>query len=665
MRNIVEWIKERKKNLAVVALLLLCFVVTFGVYYKKAVMNNRVSQVKLISDMADNLPQQQLKENQIIAQNFFTAQGFDGIQLKISTSSKQMQGKFCVQLLETEKQRVVATWEDSLSSYYEYDTYDFDLNEKERISEKTEYTINVWLDGTNGEGIVFLYHSNGDGYPDGTSYIDGVEQETDVIFTVYELQENRYPFIKPMYLFMSVAFLFVGIATFYLAFIKNMRIEKIFLITVGSLGLLYMIIMPPFSSPDEPIHFGTAYKISNEILRSQVVGENGYVVMRADDANVSYGTVPTVDTYEYTLQNFGKSVKDKSMISWPHINLNSKNIITHLPGAVGISIGRIFNMGSIPLIYLGRIANMLFYLILVYFAIKITPVGKMLFCAISMTPMMLELISSYSYDAVVNGIAFLSIAYICSCIYEKEKIKVTDILILAILAALLAPCKIVYSLIFGLCIFIPKEKFDKKMYYFLSLGAIAAMIVLSNVYVNLGAVTSMSGASASSTATEERYSLMWCLQNPKGACHIFWATTQEYGKYYFITLFGGLLGWLEIKVSDWLIYLFAVVILLCVFIKSDKDIVVKKSHRFVAFLIMGGAYVLILASMFFGITPFGNGIILGVQGRYFLTILPLFSVLFMNKKVILSRKMEKYFYLGLITLNYTILCQVFTTICSR
>ena len=244
----IDWIKENKKSVIIVAFILLHFIIISCIYYKEAVIENRVSQVKIISNITDNLPQQQLKENEIVTQNFIISQKFDGIQLKLSTSTEQLSGKLHVELLHVGEQRTIASWEDSVNSFHAYNEYNFPLEKKEMVSDTTEYAIRLWVNGTQGEGSVFCYHSNEDGYPEGTSYINGVEQDTDVIFTVYELQENRFPFIKYIYLFMTIILLLVFALTSYLTFIKTIKIEKIFLVIVISLGFLYMIIMPPFTS---------------------------------------------------------------------------------------------------------------------------------------------------------------------------------------------------------------------------------------------------------------------------------------------------------------------------------------------------------------------------------------------------------------------------------
>ena len=245
-----------------------------------------------------------------------------------------------------------------------------------------------------------------------------------------------------------------------------------------------------------------------------------------------------------------------------------------------------------------------------------------------------------------------------------------DVIILGILAALLVPCKIVYSGIFALCIFIPKKKYSKKIYYFSTLAVIVFMILLSNVYVNFGMIRAMSGTTATavestSASAPEQYSLMWCLQHPLGTFLIYYRTALTYGKYYFETMFGGLLGWLEIKVSNWLVHLFALITFLSAFSQSKSTDKIKKGHRIISVMIMFCVYCLVLASMFFGCTPYGVPIILGVQGRYFLAILPLLAILVGNKKWKLSQKWDSCMCLLLIVLNFVTLCQVFSTICVR
>lgn len=52
--------------------------------------------------------------------------------------------------------------------------------------------------------------------------------------------------------------------------------------TVICLGLFYMMILPPFSAPDEPRHFVSAYRLSNQIMGKQAVADEAFLSSASD-----------------------------------------------------------------------------------------------------------------------------------------------------------------------------------------------------------------------------------------------------------------------------------------------------------------------------------------------------------------------------------------------
>lgn len=671
MKEKIDTFWKKKENIVILIGVTVFLVVFMNYFYFHIIKSYENGPVRLVNTLISNAAENELKEGDILTQTFSGIKEFDGFHIKMFSANGTKQDKIEVKLFEQDTNKEIQTWTYDFTQLVESKMYDFGLQDNIQEKEEKSYCISVTVlqEKENSELHVFSTGVNAyQTYEQGEMAINGEVQTQDTIFDVYQYKNGIYGFLQNIYIVLFVLCIAITIFIVYFGFYRKEKIEKIFVPVVIVWGIIYMIILPPFSSPDEPIHFGTAYKISNEMLGKKALGENNVVVMRKDDAEVAYGTIPTVKTYEYTLQSFFDGVQDTTPTEWMHSNLNSKNIITHLPGAIGISIARVFGFGSIPLIYLGRIMNLLFYVILVCLAIKIAPFGKMVFFALSMTPMMLELISSYSYDAIVNALAFLSIALLLRAIYGEEKVGIKEIAILVVLAALLGPAKVVYSLIFGLCILIPKEKFSNRWIQYGSIALIFAAVIFSNVYVNLGTVTQMSGTDSAVATTQnvvEQYSMKWCIQNPIQACKIYWNTTRVLGMQYFRTMFGSLLGWLELPVASIAIYGFALLTGASFFFEKGKEKKVSIWHRVVTLAILFGVYVLVLFSMMSGCTPFGMDVILGVQGRYFLAVIPLFLLVLYNKKIQIKHLYEKYFVLFFHIGNIYVIFNLFATIAAR
>ena len=56
----------------------------------------------------------------------------------------------------------------------------------------------------------------------------------------------------------------------------------LFPVTIICLGFFYMMILPPFSAPDEPRHFVSAYRLSNQIMGKEAVADESLLLSASD-----------------------------------------------------------------------------------------------------------------------------------------------------------------------------------------------------------------------------------------------------------------------------------------------------------------------------------------------------------------------------------------------
>lgn len=673
-KKLEKFLNNKKTQIVFIALMLLFLIIAGTRHYVRHVKQYADESIKILQIMCDNMPFQQAKNDQVVTQALTIDRDFDGFELRIGGTSADLTGSLQVELYD-ENNSLVHTWKDDLNNYQLITFYEFHLPETARVDESKVYILKWWISGLDEEKYPFyFYRTPGDNYLAGECFLDEEEQPWDLECNVF--QDNttgKYSFINVLY-WVVVVLCCVAIVACFLFFFKwKLPVEKLFLLVVGGFGILYMLILPPFSAPDELVHFSTSYNVSNLMMGKGDSDGSGYIYVRADDAKAMYGAIPSMNTYDFTFKNMFSTVEDDEMVLYSVPRIMSQNHFTHFPSAVGITLGRLLHLGTVPTIYLGRLMNLLFYLIIVYWAIKKIPFGKYVMLTISAIPMTLELISSYSYDPIVNGLAFFTIAWILECIYTKEKITWKEILGLLILAALLGPAKMVYSIIFLLCIFIPKEKFGKKMYFYLAGVGVVLALVLSNLLINLGLIMGMTGAASNSgaenavTTGPQYYTLSWCLEHPIDAIGIYVRTTIANGYKYLAEMFGIALGWVEVCVQKYIIIAFMLVGLCMLFVRTsnEKNDRIKTKHTIVALVCCGVVYMLVLTSMFFGWTLLGNPVIDGVQGRYFLPIIPLIAIIIRRKKISLPENCAIYLIAGMIVLNYVTFTQILSTICTR
>ena len=77
----------------------------------------------------------------------------------------------------------------------------------------------------------------------------------------------------------------------------------------------------------------------------------------------------------------------------------------------------------------------------------------------ALLPMTIHLSASFSYDVMIMGCVFYLTAICLDLAYEKDRVRLVDVAVLALLMAAAGPCKMVYGVLMGLCLLIPVKKF--------------------------------------------------------------------------------------------------------------------------------------------------------------------------------------------------------------
>jgi uncharacterized membrane protein len=644
-------------TLALVALLVITFKMNV---YPSSKQFNRV-----ILNANTDIPVGEIIMNKQIEQTFMsTDDNLKGISLQFATYARINTGLLKVSVIDEYTSLSIGEWDIDTVNIADNSYIDFIFNNAIQNSKGKEYKIVINSDNSTPGNAVTLWSSLTDNYIDGELEIDGELQIGDLSLT---LITNHYSFINTLYiLYIILSLTFI----IYLGWIifgkrKKFEIEKLFVIMMLFFGTLYMLVLPPFSAPDEPRHYTTAYKNSNIIMFKNTVDENGKLLIREGDMGL-YGNNPDINTYLNVYKNIFSISESNTIGIHPEIILEG-SFWAHLPQSIGITVARLLNFGYTPLILCGRFFNLLFYTVLLYYAIKIIPFGKMILFSVSMLPMMLELASSLSYDPVTDSLAFFFIAYCMNLIYEKEIINKKDICILAVNIFLLAPCKVIYFFLVFLCILIPKTKFKYKKSYYYSNAIIVIIGMISMIISNINTLTNMAKSTSNVLPwiDQPSYTLKFFFNNPFKIIVIFINTLRTQFEFYFKSMLGGSLGWLEITVPTVIILGFFIVLLLSSLKLRYENLTININHKIIISFVCIVLSILVLLSMLFAWTPVTYSYIAGVQGRYFLPILPLFLILVRNSHIELNNSIDNYLIFILAFLNIITVSEVFVIISSR
>lgn len=398
--------------------------------------------------------------------------------------------------------------------------------------------------------------------------------------------------------------------------LKKISPARWFLLISLPFSVGYVFITPPMQAPDEAAHFLRAYQISQGGFHGKVQN-----CRRGGDLPVSIVSLAT--TFVNQGIQFHPECKldpDFWITQW-QMPLNGKDRIfadfpssvfypplPYLPAAAGMWIGKLLKMTPMALFFIGRLCTLGAYLALAAAAIRLMPVQKYALMLIASMPMALFLAASFSADAVTNGLSFLFIA----TAYRIALAGDISPWRLAALAPLIGLSKTCLPLL-GLVGLIPFRRFNSKPLFLIWVGAVIA-----------GGLGPFAGWV---WWTSDLYlpQLVSLHTDPGKFFHLFLNTfsSGECVKTY-VTSMIGTLGYLDTCLPSWLITgVLAVLFVAILLDKKQSDVLLTRCFRLVNLLVFAFSLLLIALWLFVSCPPPTNTILLsGIQGRYFIPILP-------------------------------------------
>jgi uncharacterized membrane protein len=454
--------------------------------------------------------------------------------------------------------------------------------------------------------------------------------------------------------------------------------EKLFLLIALSFGVPFLVINPPLAAHDEASHFYRAYKISEGELLAQktssgrvggIVPAHIVIAVKSATYDIPYSRESQIrlllkqpggfaELYPLTeekkkrrkevilsllRQPARSSVDDIKPFAF-FWGSASTSPVPYIPQAVGISLGRALVLSPVLLMYIGRLANLLCWVLLVYWAIRRTPVLKWGFLVLALTPSVLYASSSLSPDAFTIGTAFLLTAVLLSHAYSgQEALKGKDMFLIFFLSVAIGLSKSYFFLAL-LCLVLPARLFSSKKTRLLFL-----LLVATGVGASFAGWTYLVKDFAPPLAADQTAVM---LSDPLSYVRVILNTLTTYARTYARSFFGHL-GMHEVFIPSSLMLAHAIMLLLVSLADRPGSISIRLKHKvlFLGIFLLSAGF--IFTALYLYWTPAGNPLVLGVQGRYFLPTAPLLLLLLANRKIALPG--------GTVWLNaavfvYTLLC---------
>ena len=447
---------------------------------------------------------------------------------------------------------------------------------------------------------------------------------------------------------------------FFTAFEWHLAYKKIFLVSNLILGTGMMIYMPPGEVPDEQAHIKAAYRVSNKIMH---INQNNYYVLRQDEADVASHDFEknacfSIEAYNAYLSELTSPAKKGKTVEYTLDNMVNAEPFYIVPG-IGISIGRIIGLNAYSTILLGRIFNFIFYTIIVYLAFSILPIGQELMLAVTLLPITLQQVISFSYDAPLFAFSFLSFSITLHYIYKmkSERFSKKDIIISAVVFLILFNIKSHAYFLLGLMPMLVilysylSEHLSNKTKKILKICIILTLLLLIFLYIFLyfnGTITSIKYKPnmidwGGAIHSQEGYSLMYFLKNPVAVIKLAFYTARYDFYQYYRQMIGAALGWLDITLPDSLIYIISILLLFTSFRREDENVLpLSKNYSCLILIISLLTVCFVIGGLAIGWTPVTSNVVAGVQGRYFLPVTLFLYILLKKIGVTITCKLNQY-----------------------
>ena len=441
------------------------------------------------------------------------------------------------------------------------------------------------------------------------------------VITLYQSAQLAFGFIVMMLIAVAALLTESG----------RIPLQRIYLFLGVSLGILFLFMQPVGSIPDEKAHLFASYDVSNTMLGISRTPE-GHILMRSDDAAFRLREYSNSHNFSLYWDAIDDPAMHEEMLDIGRKPLSTQKYQYFMPG-LGLTVGRLLHFGAAGAFFLGRLFNMLGFVLITAYAIRCLPFGKNVLALLALMPMSLQQASSFSYDSFVNSAAFLLVALTMRLAYRSEDYSdskkarrwhVFHMIVLLAVCMLLLP--VTGSAHAPLC-FLPlflafrKWKTNRKEALFY-IGILAACIALFGVLRLLPMMHQIGTAVTTTSGKEVKqlYSLSYLRSHPYEWVYILLNTSRNHGAFYLESMIGSPMGVLTKPVNTVLVYVCVVVLVLASLKKRGETIIPGTAAKIWIQLTAWGSVACIMAGMLFAYTDETRQMIDGVQGRYFIPL---------------------------------------------
>lgn len=404
-------------------------------------------------------------------------------------------------------------------------------------------------------------------------------------------------------------------------------------------GLVTIVVTPPFRGPDEPAHFLRAYSYAagdfagaatdaeghrGTLLPAHLAAEveffraNRY---RAEGPDYSYADVFA----EFRRRPPPERGGDRPPVLVVFSGSESYSPGAYLPYIPAAFVARLLDLDFLPTFYLMRLAGLVALTAVIAMATAIVPYGRWAFVLIAMLPASLYGRAMLSADGAVLGTTMMLAALCLSLARNGAPDRPWQRSLWMVWCLLTKPPQIAFVLLEAMTA--PLKSLPQRW-------RTLAIVMLPGIVLSLAWAGSIGGDMGTWRMTEggehpaEQFQIGWKLrfmaENPLHFPQLVWGTLTDFAGLWQQVI--GLLGWLDTELRSWIYPVISVLLALVFCEAGDGEPGIRLRVAVISALSAFGYFLALCLIFYLAWTPISFDRIAGMQGRYFIVMLPSLAI---------------------------------------
>jgi uncharacterized membrane protein len=421
--------------------------------------------------------------------------------------------------------------------------------------------------------------------------------------------------------------------------LRGLESRPIFVFVVLSIvfGSAISVVVPPLRGPDEIAHFLRIYSYTRAgFPATEVDGRKGVFIERELHSQLS----SFKDAGERFARNrehglrYGEIIKDTPHLRgtlqqegkkfMPFAGSEGYNVVAYAPYVLAAAFGNLLALDFSSMLLLMRLSGVITFTTVAAYAIKIIPTLKWAFVLIAMLPVSIYNRSVLSADGAALSYALVITALCFSAVQRSGLIWKRSLWMT--LCALSKQPQIVFVLLeFMVC----RMTSRPQRWRSLALVVVPSFILSPLWVLAVSADIAAWRLLEAETHPPEHFDPLWKLafmwEHPLHFPSAAWTSLTVWGDRLWPEVIG-ILGWQDILLRPWTYFVLTVALLLVPLQQLDLDPAMRARVAVVTGLAVLGYVVTVYLIFFITYTPTNIDHVRGVQGRYFVIVLPVAAI---------------------------------------